>query len=680
MSDDPNPSDRPSGLASLSPAGSDDQNGGDRDPVFAVLDDIAASSDGAQDDDYPAFDQIRIRPDPRRAVADACLRAALPRSTLRRLTAGRGAVVVTVPGADWVHPIADAARRVAPEASVLAHDGTRKTEHRPDKGGAEVAAALARGRSVIGISQTPARYLPSVLLTVADAHLAVRAPSGATLRGIVSRVTGRRPRRDVGADASGLSFDEVVSAFRPGAGPTGVLRSLAAFAQAKSRVAATDDTPPLSELPGYDGEARDWAMRCVDDMAGWKAGRIRWRDVPSSAVLFGPPGTGKTLFAKSVARTLGVPIVVTSCGEWFNTSDGHLGDVIQASQRAFDAARAAAPSVLFIDELDAIPDRARLSSRERGFWMPACNHVLTLTDNNAVSRDGVFLIGACNHFHLLDPALVRAGRFERAIPILPPGPDSLARVMRFHLRDALSGADADLVAAARLAAPGSTPADAARWVRDAAGAARAAGRDLTLDDIVRAIAPPDDRPPDFLRLIAIHEAGHAVAFLAAGQEIESVSLIQRGPVAGGTFVRQTLYGLGRRADLDAEVVATLAGRAAEEAAFGEVSASAVADLASATQMLARAHAAQGLGFSLIHHDDPSVLLASDTKLRDVVEADLRRLYALALDIVRRRRAEVERIAAALVERRFLSGDDVAALVAKPKPSAPRARKGSAGTP
>jgi ATP-dependent Zn protease len=183
---------------------------------------------------------------------------------------------------------------------------------------------------------------------------------------------------------------------------------------------------------------------------------------------------------------------------------------------------------------------------------------------------------------------------------------------------------------------------------------------------VHAIAPPDDRPLDFLRRIAVHESGHVVGFLAAGQVIDSVSLIQRGPMAGGTFVRQTLYGLGRRADLDAEVVATLAGRAAEEAAFGEVSSSAVADLASATQMLACGHAAQGLGRSLIHHDDPSTLLASDTKLRDVVEADLRRLYARALGLVRRRRAEVERITGALLARRFLTGDDVEALLAAPK--------------
>jgi hypothetical protein len=453
MSDDPNPNGTPSGLAGLSAAGSDDQGGGDRDPVFDLIDDIAKSSDDAQDDDYPTFDRIRVRPDPRRAVADACLRAALPQATLRRLTAGRGAVVVTVPGADWVHPIADAARRLAPEASVLAHDGTRKSEHRPDKGGADVAAALARGRSVIGISQAPARYLPSVLLTVADAHVTVCAPSGAVLRRIVSRVTGRRPRRDVVADASGLSFDELVSAFRPSAGPTGILRSIAAFAQAKSRVASTDDTPPLSELPGYDA-ARDWATRLVDDMAGWKAGRIRWRDVPASAVLFGPPGTGKTVFAKSAARTLGVPIVVTSCGDWF-MSDGHLGDVIQASQRAFDAARAAAPSVLFIDELDGIPDRARLSSRGRDWWQPVVNHILTMLDGAVTARDGVVVIGATNHPDLLDRALIRPGRLDRLIPVMPPDAGTLAAVMRFHLRGALPGAD--LAAAARLAAPGATP-------------------------------------------------------------------------------------------------------------------------------------------------------------------------------------------------------------------------------
>jgi len=623
-----------------------------------VHDDIAA------DADHNSWTSLgQSRPSVARVVADACLGAALPGDLLRRLKRRTLAVVVTVPGADWVVPIETAAREVFNQATFIGRDGGNKYDHKSDKGSDAVSDALSHGRSVVGISQAPARYLPAALITVADVCVHVKLPDGEVLRRIIARVTGRRPPIDIAA-VTGLSFHELVSAFRPGDGPACIVRSLAAFSTAKSQMSTTDDTPPLSALPGYDGEARDWAMRLVDDMAAWRAGKIRWDELSASAVLYGAPGTGKTLFAKALARSLDVPILPTSCGAWFNSSDGHLGDVIQASQRAFDAARAASPCLLFVDELDGIPSRELLGSRGRDWWMPVVNHVLTMMDGAVTARDGVVLVGACNHANLLDPALVRAGRFDRLIALMPPDASVLARVMRFHLRDALPHADLDSVA--RLAHLDATPADAAQWVRDAAGAARAAGRDLAIDDLVAAVAPPDETSPADQRVAALHEAGHCAASIAVGLRVSSTSIVAHGSSGGGTRTGEARPAFPTRADLDAAVVVMLAGRAAEEVILGEPSVGATTDLAMATRALADVHGAHGLGGSLVHRAEPLSEIGHDRALRDAIEVDLTRLYARTLDLIRQQRAAVERLADALVERRFLSGDDVASLLDLPR--------------
>jgi ATP-dependent Zn protease len=237
------------------------------------------------------------------------------------------------------------------------------------------------------------------------------------------------------------------------------------------------------------------------------------------------------------------------------------------------------------------------------------------------------------------------------------------RVLRWRLGGALSTvADADLLAALRLAGPAATPAQAADWARDMLQAAREARREATLDDLLRVIAPPDDRTPADRRVAAVHEAGHCVAYREAGMPIASASIIPRGASGGETRASGGRPMFPTRADLDAGVMILLAGRAAEEAILGAASTGAVADIAVATRALAEGHAAHGLGATLLHRSDAAGSLAYDRDLRDIVEADLSRLYAQSLALMRRRRAHVEQIAEALLTRRFLTGEDVAALV------------------
>ncbi len=109
-------------------------------------------------------------------------------------------------------------------------------------------------------------------------------------------------------------------------------------------------------------------MQLAQGIAAWRQGKLAWRDLSTAAVLAGPPGTGKTLFAKALAVSCGIPIVVTSVGAWFSSSEGHLGDVIKASQAAWDSARAFASSgaIIFVDELDALSDRAALMGPTAG--------------------------------------------------------------------------------------------------------------------------------------------------------------------------------------------------------------------------------------------------------------------------------------------------------------------------
>ncbi|HEY8063808.1 MAG TPA: AAA family ATPase [Methylosinus sp.] len=605
------------------------------------------------------------------ALAWACLRAALPVDLRRRIRRGDTvAVVVQAPGADWCDPLARAVHKDPHQVVCLSRDGSSRRDHDPAHGNDGVAADLAGGRSVVGVSQDPQRFLPSTLVSVADAQVRVRAPDAKILRSLLRKhASGRVP--DALPDVSTLGFHEVVACFRSGAAARDVVANLVRIADAKKAATVgairdADDVPPLDCLPA---DLRRLARDIASGVADYRAGRIRWRDVRTPGVLLaGPPGAGKTTFAASLARAMDVPLIVDSCGPMFARGGdaGHLGTIARAMQDVFDAARAAASvagvSLLCVDEFEAAcPDRASMDRRGRDFWTPIVTLALTLLEDH----DGVIVVAASNCADAVDAAAVRPGRLTR-VDVAPPGADTLARILRWRLGDALSGvADADLVATVRLAGPGATPAQAAHWARDVLHAARSARRDAGLDDLLRVIAPPDHRSPADRRVAAVHEAGHCVAYLDAGLTIASTSIVVRGNAGGETRAAGSPPMFPTRADLDAGVALLLAGRAAEEIVLGAASTGAVVDLAMATRALADGHGSHGLGDSLLHRADPARTLAFDHGLRAAVEADLARLHARALDLIRRRRADVEHIADALLTRRFLTGDDVAALLAPP---------------
>ncbi len=627
------------------------------DPDVATLDGIAT--------DFTAGPIPGLRPSVVDVLPKLALDRALGRSLRRRLTGRSVAVVVTVPSPDWCGPIEKAVRFISPTARVVVRDGTDRFNHKPSKGNSEVASVLNNGRGpVVGISHDPQGLLPSTLFVLADAHAVVAAPPDAdTLRKLMSLCIGRPPRNIPDSLGSGLTFDEFVGAFRHGASPSRVVANLASASAAKSRSSRVDTTPPLDQLPGYSGEALQFAFDLADQLAAWRRGEILFSDITTqAAVLHGPPGTGKSLYARALAKMCGLSFVPTGVQDWFANSKGALGDVIVAAAASWADAKSSRPSLYFIDEIDGLPDRSKLDADRGSWWNPVCDFVLThILDGSSSDRTGIVVLAATNNPSALDPALVRPGRLERMLELLPPDAKGLAEILSYHIKGALKP-DA-LLPVVRLTR-GATGANAASWARDACRLARAAGRDVSLADIMAVVAPPDTMSPRDRKIAAIHEAGHAIVALGLGRKVSAVSIAGVKNTGGAASMVDDLSEFPPRADIEDLVAFLMGGRAAEVVVCGSPTVGAGSDLAAATSLVASLHASAGLGADLVHLARPEnavSLLAIDPALRRAVGDELARIHERAVAIVRKNQRAVEALADALQRRRFLEGDEAAAI-------------------
>ena len=194
-----------------------------------------------------------------------------------------------------------------------------------------------------------------------------------------------------------------------------------------------DDRPTLvvETLSGY-GKAKTWALDLKADIADYKAGTLAWSDMSSKLLLYGPPGTGKTTFARALCNSLQVPLVVTSVSTWLQ--GGHLNDVIDKMAKTFVEARAIAPSILFIDEVDGIGKRQPAEREYADYWNTVVNKALELLDG-AVKSEGLIIVGATNRPEQIDDAIKRSGRLETHIEIPMPDVATLAEIFMHHLGD-----------------------------------------------------------------------------------------------------------------------------------------------------------------------------------------------------------------------------------------------------
>ena len=591
-----------------------------------------------------------------KAIADA--------PKLDTLSAGPPlAVIIHVPSDAWIDPVHDLVHQNAAPTMIIDGKSGKKSWASQE---ALIVAALDRGRAVIGIAADPDSQLPPLLRSAADLVLTVPAPTPALVREAIRAHTGRvRVPALSPMDIAGLDLHDLAAALRPGSTPKDCIMRLKAASATRSVSTSTDTTPLLHDLSAY-GASRDWCLATLADIEAVRAGTLPAGEL-ESACFFGPPGTGKTTLARSLAKTARIPLIETSVAQWFQYREGNLGDFLQQVQDVFSRAKSSAPCVLFIDELDSLPDRSQLDSRNKSWWNSAVGGVLLACSNIREAKAGVILLGATNHIGNIDSALLRPGRFDRQFRIDPPDAAGLAGIIRAHL-----GADcpqADVAALARLM-PGRTGADVAGVVREARRMARVAKRSMTEADLHAAIMPADPRPLSDLRHVAVHEAGHAVAAHALGFTVEMVTIRGEGTAGGWTDLR--LPAVSDRAQIEARVKVLLAGRAANAHFGAAADTGATSDLAEATRILAAARLSFGMTESLVYRASPEQALdmvARDRGLADAIGHELTRLMISTKRIVAENRALIEKVANVLLERSVLDGADLKSLiVSKPKPA------------
>ncbi len=608
---------------------------------------------------------------PRSAIVAAALTAATTVQMRRELTGPRAAVfVIRVPSIAWVKPLERYLCELDSKLLIIARDGSNRTRDQSSVGNEEVATALSRGRGVAGIAVNPDAMLPSTMLATADHIVQLAAPNGRVVRDAMRRCYGRGvPAAIEDSIVAGLELEDLVAFMRHGSRPADVIARLRNASMVRNNIRGQERLPKLEAAIEY-GAAREWGLTLAQDIADYRAGKITWAECSRGAVLYSDPGLGKSLFAQILANACQVPVVITSVAELFAASAGNLGDVVKAQRAVFARATALAPCILFIDEIDALPNRATLSPRGSDWWMPIVNDFLLLLDSAAAGqREGVVVIGGTNRIHAVDSAVLRPGRLERSILIPRPDAAGVANILRHHLNADLAGADLSGFA---VMLKGSTGADIMLVVRNARRAARRAGRPMAEDDLICAIMPPETLPAAALHRMTIHEAAHAVAVQATGVGRVAFCRVQsQGPEGGRTAIDHDRGDYLTASAIEDRVVSILAGRAAERILLGAESNSSGgfdgSDLACATAKVAAMHMSEGLGDQLVYRGDEGEALPEirrDPKLRATVEKHLRELQRRSEAIVHQHRDAITAVAAELAAKRFLSGDAIGAIVAR----------------
>lgn len=615
----------------------------------------------------------------RHRIAQLIVAAALRRATTagdrRRvlLDSRPAAVVIAIPSSTWAGPVQRYVAGLRRNWLVVARSGLDQKRQVASDGNEEVAEALARGRSVIGIAVDPERQLPRTLLAAAD----VRIKTGDMDAAVVAKAMRTRFPGEavtVPPDAlTALEIDDLVAAMRPGINAEDSIELMRRASRRRSAGNDVSTAPDLATAVEF-GAAREFGLALAQDIRDFKEGRQSWADSMKGGVVFGKPGTGKSVLCASIAAAAGVPLLRFSVAAMFD-KNSHLGTVIEAMKSMMSQAAAIGSCCLVVlEELEFIPRRDRLDDRGgRSFWTPVIDLLLLLTDAGLAASEsnmgagrpvGVFILGCTNHLDLVEPALLRPNRLEVAIEVTPPNAAGVANVLRFHLGGALAGEDVSAVARSL---DGATAAECMAVVRAAKRTARHVGRPMTLADLAAAAVGDDERSPQAMWRTAIHESAHAVSTIVTGEGgLIYVSIQGRG---GRTKIEGNRDDLPTLEAIERTAVCLLAAGAAEASIVGSLSTgwsgTDRSDLGRVALMLSRVHACSGLAGNLFVRAEMDVALEAvraDAELGRAVEDHVRQLYARAVALVGRHRNRIVAIAKALLEKQHLEAAEVVTIL------------------
>jgi len=446
----------------------------------------------------------------------------------------------------------------------------------------------------------------------------------------------------------------------------------------------TDTKVTFADVAGVD-EAKEELKEVVEFLKNPEAHARLGAKIPKGVLLVGPPGTGKTLLARAVAGEAGVPFFSISGSEFVEM---FVGVGAARVRDLFEQARKKAPCIIFIDELDAL-GRARGAFSLGGHdeKEQTLNQLLVELDGFD-PKEGIVLLSATNRPEILDPALLRAGRFDRQV--LVDRPDKVGRVaiLNVHTRKVQLAGDVKLDEIAALTA-GFTGADLANLVNEAALiATRRSGEAVSAADftlaIERIIAGLEKKNrllnPHEREVVAHHEMGHALVAMAlpGTDPVHKVSIIPRGIGSLGYTIQRPTEDrfLMTRSELENKLAVLLAGRAAESICFSEVSTGAADDLKKATDIARSIVTRFGMDDTLgnvSYEDEPSQFLvgipgltptsprySEDTskKIDEALRAIIQRAFERAASVLKQRRDTLEQAAKLLLKHETLDQEQL----------------------